>query len=177
MSDRAQAVEREAGIGDLLVKIRGRHYLIPAEAIGSPLEDGGTEILGLLEKELTALGAARDSQLIGVDFAMELGGGETDRNARAIEARQSRSLAKQARSLNREARSLDRQARSLDIDRSARSLDRQARSLDRQARSLDVDRSARSLDRQARSLDRQARSLDRQSRSLGVDRSARAIRP
>jgi hypothetical protein len=154
MSDRAQAVEREAGIGDLLVKIRGRHYLIPAEAIGSPLEDGGTEILGLLEKELTALGAARDSQLIGVDFAMELGEGEADRNARAIEARQSRSLAKQARSLNREARSLDRQARSLD---------RQARSLDRQSRSLGVDRTARSL--------------DRQSRSLGVDRSARAIRP
>jgi hypothetical protein len=136
MSDRAQAVEREAGIGDLLVKIRGRHYLIPAEAIGSPLEDGGTEILGLLEKELTALGAARDSQLIGVDFAMELGEGEADRNARAIEARQSRSLAKQARSLNREARSLDRQARSLD---------RQARSLDRQSRSLGVDRSARAI--------------------------------
>lgn len=152
MADQTQAVDGEAGIGDLLVKIRGRHYLIPAEAVGSPLEDGGTEILGMLEKELTALSAARDSRLIGVDFAMELG--EEDRNARAIDARQSRSLAKQARSLNREARSLDRQARSLD---------RQARSLDRQSRSLGVDRSARSL--------------DRQSRSLGVDRSARAIRP
>jgi hypothetical protein len=153
MADRTQAVGGETGIGDLLVKIRGRHYLIPAEAIGSPLEDGGTEILGMLEKELTALSAARDSRLIGVDFAMELGEGEEDRNGRAIDARQSRSLAKQARSLNREARSLDRQARSLD---------RQARSLDRQSRSLGVDRSARSL--------------DRQSRSLGVDRSAPAIR-
>ncbi|HEU4826433.1 MAG TPA: hypothetical protein VFS85_08135 [Dongiaceae bacterium] len=153
MADRTQAVGGETGIGDLLVKIRGRHYLIPAEAIGSPLEDGGTEILGMLEKELTALSAARDSRLIGVDFAMELGEGEEDRNSRAIDARQSRSLAKQARSLNREARSLDRQARSLD---------RQARSLDRQSRSLGVDRSARSL--------------DRQSRSLGVDRSAPAIR-
>lgn len=152
MADRTQAVDGETGIGDLLVKIRGRHYLIPAEAIGSPLEDGGTEILGMLEKELTALSAARDSRLIGVDFAMELG--EEGRTASEIDARQSRSLAKQARSLNREARSLDRQARSLD---------RQARSLDRQSRSLGVDRSARSL--------------DRQSRSLGVDRSARAIRP
>ncbi|HET6618458.1 MAG TPA: hypothetical protein VFG64_00865 [Dongiaceae bacterium] len=177
MADQAQAIDGEAGIGDLLVKIRGRHYLIPAEAIGSPLEDGGTEILGMLEKELTAVSAARESRLIGVDFVMELGAGEADRNARAIEARQSRSLGKQARSLEREARSLDRQARSLDrqarslgVDREARSLDRQARSLDRQNRSLGVDR-------EARSLDRQARSLDRQSRSLGVDRSARAIRP
>ena len=48
MADRTQAVDGETGIGDLLVKIRGRHYLIPAEAIGSPLEDGGTEILGML---------------------------------------------------------------------------------------------------------------------------------
>jgi hypothetical protein len=129
MADRTQAVDGETGIGDLLVKIRGRHYLIPAEAIGSPLEDGGTEILGMLEKELTAVSAARESRLIGVDFAMELGAGEADRNARAIEARQSRSLGKQARSLEREARSLDRQARSLD----------------RQSRSLGVDRSARAI--------------------------------
>ncbi len=71
-------------VGDILVKIRGRHYLIPAEAIGSPLEDGGTEVLGMLEKELSALGATGD-------FAMELGESEDDRNARAISARQAAS--------------------------------------------------------------------------------------
>ena len=62
MANRAQAVDGETGLGDLLVKIRGRHYLIPAEAIGSPLDDGGTEILGMLEKELTAVSAARESR-------------------------------------------------------------------------------------------------------------------
>ena len=38
MVDRTQSLEGEAAVGDVLVKIRGRHYLIPAEAIGSPLE-------------------------------------------------------------------------------------------------------------------------------------------
>ena len=54
MVDRTQSLEGDATVGDILVKIRGRHYLIPAEAIGSPLEDGGTEILGMLEKEMNA---------------------------------------------------------------------------------------------------------------------------
>ena len=80
MVDRTQSLEGDATVGDILVKIRGRHYLIPAEAIGSPLEDGGTEVLGMLEKELSALGATGD-------FAMELGESEDDRNARAISAR------------------------------------------------------------------------------------------
>jgi len=60
MVDRTHSLEGGAEVGDILVKIRGRHYLIPAEAIGSPLEDGGTEILGMLEKELSALGASGD---------------------------------------------------------------------------------------------------------------------
>ena len=105
MVDRTQSLGGDAGVGDILVKIRGRHYLIPAEAIGSPLEDGGTEILGMLEKELSTLGATRDSKLIGVDFAMELGEGSDrdaraitdDRNARAISARQSRQCVRQSR--------------------------------------------------------------------------------
>ena len=49
MVDRTHSLEGGAEVGDILVKIRGRHYLIPAEAIGSPLEDGGTEVLGMLE--------------------------------------------------------------------------------------------------------------------------------
>lgn len=114
MVDRAQSLEGEAAVGDILVKIRGRHYLIPAEAIGSPLEDGGTEILGMLEKELSTLEATRESRMIGVDFVMELGEGAErnaraitddrnaraitdDRNARAITARQSRQCVRQAR--------------------------------------------------------------------------------
>ena len=90
MVDRTQSLEGKSAVGDVLVKIRGRHYLIPAEAIGSPLEDGGTEILGMLEKELSALGATGD-------FAMELGESEDDRNARAITARQSRQCVRQSR--------------------------------------------------------------------------------
>jgi hypothetical protein len=113
MVDRTQAIDGEAGIGDVLIKIRGRHYLIPAEAIGSPLEDGGTEILGMLEKEMAAAATASDSRLIGVDFAMELGESETDRNARALTARQSRHLARQSRHLARQARHLDRSARAI----------------------------------------------------------------
>jgi hypothetical protein len=98
MVERTQSLEGDVAVGDILVKIRGRHYLIPAEAIGSPLEDGGSEILGMLEKELSTLQATTDSRMIGVDFVMELGGGDDrnaraitdDRNARAITARQSR---------------------------------------------------------------------------------------
>jgi hypothetical protein len=122
MVDHTQSLERDAGIGDILVRIRGRHYLIPAEAIGSPLEDGGTEVLGMLEKELSALGAARDSKLIGVDFAMELGGeGDDrnaraitdDRNARAISARQSRQCVRQSRQCARQSRQCTRSARAI----------------------------------------------------------------
>jgi hypothetical protein len=115
MVDRTQSLEGEAAVGDILVKIRGRHYLIPAEAIGSPLEDGGTEILGMLEKELSVLEATSDSRMIGVDFVMELGEGAErnaraitddrnaraitdDRNARAITARQSRQCVEPTRS-------------------------------------------------------------------------------
>jgi len=111
MVDRTQSLEGESGVGDILVKIRGRHYLIPAEAIGSPLEDGGTEILGMLEKELSALGAARDSRLIGVDFAMELGESEDDRNARALTTRQSRQCVRQSRQCVRQSRQCARQSR------------------------------------------------------------------
>jgi len=110
MVDRTQSLEGQSGVGDILVKIRGRHYLIPAEAIGSPLEDGGTEILGMLEKELSALGAARDSRLIGVDFAMELGESEDDRNARALTARQSRQCVRQSRQCARQSRQCVRSA-------------------------------------------------------------------
>ena len=124
MVDRTQSLEGEAAVGDVLIKIRGRHYLIPAEAIGSPLEDGGTEILGMLEKELNALGATGD-------FAMELGESEDDRNARAISARQSRQLTRQARQLSRQARQLTRQARQL--NRQTRQLTRQARAIHPQA--------------------------------------------
>jgi len=121
MVDRTQSVDGEVGIGDILVKIRGRHYLIPAEAIGSPLEDGGTEILGMLEKEMSALGAARESRLIGVDFAMELGEGDDrnaraitdDRNARAISARQSRQCVRQSRQCARQSRQCTRSARAI----------------------------------------------------------------
>ncbi|HEV8390908.1 MAG TPA: hypothetical protein VGQ35_13745 [Dongiaceae bacterium] len=121
MVDRTQSLEGDAGVGDILVKIRGRHYLIPAEAIGSPLEDGGTEILGMLEKELSALGAARDSKLIGVDFAVELGEGSDrdaraitdDRNARAISARQSRQCVRQSRQCARQSRQCTRAARAI----------------------------------------------------------------
>ena len=58
MVDQTQSLEGDAGVGDILVKISRPHYLIPAEAIGSPLEDGGTEILGMLEKELSTLNVA-----------------------------------------------------------------------------------------------------------------------
>jgi hypothetical protein len=115
MVERTQSLDGEAAVGDILVKIRGRHYLIPAEAIGSPLEDGGSEILGMLEKELSSLEATTDSRMIGVDFVMELGGGDDrnaraitddrnaraitdDRNARAITARQSRQCVEPTRS-------------------------------------------------------------------------------
>jgi len=123
MVDRAQSVEGETAVGDILVKIRGKHYLIPAEAIGSPLEDGGTEILGMLEKELDALGAARESRLIGVDFAVELGEG-SDRDARAIDARQSRQCVRQSRQCTRQSRQCTRQSRQ--CTRSARAIHPQA---------------------------------------------------
>src|SRR5688500_8101632 len=110
MVDRTQSLEGDATVGDILVKIRGRHYLIPAEAIGSPLEDGGTEILGMLEKELSVLEATSDSRMIGVDFVMELGEG-AERNARAITD-------------DRNARAItdDRNARAITDDRNARAI-------------------------------------------------------
>ena len=48
MVDRTQSLEGKSAVGDVLVKIRGRNFLIPGDAIGSPLEDGGTEFLGML---------------------------------------------------------------------------------------------------------------------------------
>ena len=106
MVDRTQSLEGDATVGDILVKIRGRHYLIPAEAIGSPLEDGGTEVLGMLEKELSALGATGD-------FAMELGESEDDRNARAITARSGRQCVRQSRQCARQSRQCTRSARAI----------------------------------------------------------------
>jgi hypothetical protein len=129
MVDRTQSLEGETAVGDILVKIRGRTYLIPAEAIGKPLEDDGSEVLGMLEKELSALRNARESRLIGVDFAMELGESEADRNARAISARQSRQCVRQARQCTREAGT--RQARQ--CTRQARQCTRQARQCSRPA--------------------------------------------
>lgn len=117
MVDRTHSLEGGAEVGDILVKIRGRHYLIPAEAIGSPLEDGGTEVLGMLEKELSALGATGD-------FAMELGESEDDRNARAISARQSRQCVRQSRQCARQSRQCARQSRQ--CTRSARAIHPQA---------------------------------------------------
>src|SRR4029450_7924072 len=104
MVDRTHSLEGGATVGDILVKIRGRHYLIPAEAIGSPLEDGGTEVLGMLEKELSPLGATGD-------FAMELGESEDDRNARAITARSGRQCVRQSRQCARQSRQCARQRR------------------------------------------------------------------
>jgi hypothetical protein len=141
MVDRTQSLEGDAGVGDILVKIRGRHYLIPAEAIGSPLEDGGTEILGMLEKELSTLEASRDSRMIGIDFAMELGTGDDrnaraitdDRSARAINARQSRQCVEPTRN----ARQCVEPARSarqcVEPARSARQCTRSARAIHPQA--------------------------------------------
>lgn len=123
MADRAQALEGEAGVGDILVKIRGRHYLIPAEAIGAPLEDGGTDVLAMLEKELDALGAARDSRLIGVDFAVELGESEDDRQSRQC-VRQARQCIRQSRQCTRQSRQCARQSRQ--CTRSARAINPQA---------------------------------------------------
>ena len=112
MAEGTLSLDGEARVGDILVKIRGRHYLIPAEAIGSPLEDGGTEILGMLEKELSTLEATQ-SPMIGVEFVMELGEGSErdaraitdDRDARAITARQSRQCVRQARQCTEPTRS------------------------------------------------------------------------
>ena len=117
MVDRAQSLDGDSAVGDILVKIRGRHYLIPAEAIGRPLEDGGTEILGMLEKELNALGASGD-------FAMELSDSDDDRNARAISARQSRQCVRQSRQCARQSRQCARQSRQ--CARSARAIHPQA---------------------------------------------------
>lgn len=132
MVDRTQSLDEESGIGDILVKIRGRHYLIPAEAIGSPLEEGDAAVLGMLEKELNALGAAGETKLIGVDFAMELGAGDDrnaraitdERSARAITARQSRQCVRQSRQCARQARQCNRQSRQ--CNRSARAINPQA---------------------------------------------------
>lgn len=150
MVGHTQSLEGETGVGDILVKIRGKTYLIPAEAIGSPLEDGGTEVLGMLEKELDTLGA--QSRMIGVDFVMELGGSEDrdaraitddrnaraitdDRNARAITARQSRQCVREARQCVREARQCVREARQCtrESKRSARQCTRSARAVNPQA--------------------------------------------
>jgi hypothetical protein len=177
MVDHTQSVEGEIAVGDILVKIRGRHYLIPAEAIGSPLEDGGTEVLGMLEKELSALEATRESRLIGVDFAMELGGSD-DRNARAITD-------------DRNARAItdNRNARAITDDRSARAITaRQSRQCVEPTRSarqcVEPTRSARQCVEPTRSArqcvepTRSARQCVEPARSARqCTRSARAIHP
>jgi hypothetical protein len=167
MVDRTQSLEGDAGVGDILVKIRGRHYLIPAEAIGSPLEDGGTEILGMLEKELNTLETSRDSRMIGVDFVMELGAGD-DRNARAITD-------------DRNARAItdNRNARAITDDRSARAITaRQSRQCVEPTRStrqcVEPTRSARQCVEPTRSA-RQCVEPARSARQC--TRSARAIHP
>ena len=171
MVEHTQSLEGEAGIGDILVKIRGRHYLIPAEAIGSPLEDGGSEILGMLEKELSTLEASRDSRMIGVDFVMELGGNDDrnaraitdDRNACAITARQARQCVEPTRSA-RQCTEPTRTARQcVEPTRSARQCvepTRTARQCTEPARSarqcVEPARSARQCVRSARAIHPQA---------------------
>jgi hypothetical protein len=160
MVDHTQSLGGDAGVGDILVKIRGRHYLIPAEAIGSPLEDGGTEVLGMLEKELSALEASQ-SRMIGVDFVMELGGSD-DRNARAITD--------------------DRNARAITDDRNARAITaRQSRQCARQARqctSPEATRSARQCTSpEANRSARQCTSPEAKRTTRQCVRSARAIHP
>lgn len=102
--------ENTNAIGDILVKIRGRHYLIPAEAIGAPLEagDGGSALVSMLEKEIGSIPAADR----GIELAIELGAGD-DRDARAISARQARQCTRQARQCTRQARQCTRTARQL----------------------------------------------------------------
>ena len=184
MVERTQSLEAEPAVGDILVKIRGRHYLIPAEAIGSPLEDGGSEILGMLEKELTTIEAVRESRMIGVEFVMELGGSE-DRDARAITD-------------DRNARAItdDRNARAITDDRNARAITaRQSRQCVRQARQcteparaarqcVEPTRAARQCveptrtARQCTEPTRSARQCTEPSRSARqCVRSARAIHP
>ncbi len=169
MVDHTQSLGGDAGVGDILVKIRGRHYLIPAEAIGSPLEDGGTEVLGMLEKELSALEASQ-SRMIGVDFVMELGGSD-DRNARAITD-------------DRNARAItdDRNARAITDDRNARAITaRQSRQCARQARQCTSPEATRSA-RQCTSPEvnrsaRQCTSPEAKRTARQCVRSARAIHP
>jgi hypothetical protein len=175
MVDHTQSLDGEAAVGDILVKIRGRHYLIPAEAIGSPLEDGGSEILGMLEKELSAMEASHDSRMIGVDFAMELGAGDDrnaraitddrnaraitdDRNARAITARQSRQCVRQARQCTSpEATRTARQCTSPEATRMARQCTSpEAKRTARQCTSPEAKRTARQCVRSARAIHPQA---------------------
>jgi hypothetical protein len=175
MVDHTQSLDGEAAVGDILVKIRGRHYLIPAEAIGSPLEDGGSEILGMLEKELSAVEASHDPRMIGVDFAMELGAGDDrnaraitddrnaraitdDRNARAITARQSRQCVRQARQCTSpEATRTARQCTSPEATRTARQCTSpEAKRTARQCTSPEAKRTARQCVRSARAIHPQA---------------------
>lgn len=128
-------------IGDILIKVRGRHYLIPAEAIGAPLEagDGGSSIIEMLKSEINQIDAANS----GVEMAIELGG-EEDRNARAItDERSARQCVRTARQCERSARQCVRQARQCERSarqcvRTARQCDRSARQCNRQAQSAEV---------------------------------------
>lgn len=125
----------KAAVGDILLRLNGRHYLIPAEAVGQPLEDGGSALLGMLDKELNALGA-------GENCAMEIGDDDGDRNARAIDARQARQCTRQARQCIREARQCTREARQCvrearQCNRDARQCTRAARQCNRQAQPVD----------------------------------------
>jgi hypothetical protein len=176
MVDHTQSLDGEAAVGDILVKIRGRHYLIPAEAIGSPLEDGGSEILGMLEKELSAVEASHDSRMIGVEFAMELGAGDDrnaraitdDRDARAITARQSRQCVRQARQCTSpEATRTARQCTSPEATRTAR-----------QCTSPEATRTARQCTSpEAKRTARQCTSPEAKRTARQCVRSARAIHP
>lgn len=89
-------------IGDVLLKINGRHYLVPAEAIGAPLEDVDGGMIEMLDNEIRAIDPANT----GVEFAIELSG--ADRNAIDRSARQ---CVRQARQCQRAARQCVRTAR------------------------------------------------------------------
>jgi len=188
MAEHTQSLEGDVGVGDILVKIRGRHYLIPAEAIGSPLEDGGSEVLGMLEKELSAVEASHDSRMIGVEFVMELGAIEErnaraitdDRDARAITARQSRQCVRQARQCTSpEATRSARQCTSPEATRSARQCTSpEATRMARQCTSPEATRTARQCSSpEASRTARQCTSPEATRTARQCVRSARAIHP
>jgi hypothetical protein len=64
-------------IGNLLIEADGKYYFIPADKVGEPLADFGPGVLSELRTAIDQLIKKRGTNLVDLDFAMQISDGES----------------------------------------------------------------------------------------------------